>query len=63
MILSEKDLIDGIPVLSSTEFDAVLKEFAKFLNIQISQDVSQVLEFCGYYLESWETLTRIIQKL
>ena len=31
MILSEKDLIDGIPVLSSTEFDAVLKEFAQFL--------------------------------
>ena len=42
MILSEKDLIDGIPVLSLTEFDAVLKEFAQFLNIQISQDVSQV---------------------
>ena len=56
MILSDKDLIDGIPVLSSTEIDAVLKEFAQFLNIQISQDVSQVLKFCRFYLESWETL-------
>ena len=58
MILSEKDLIDRIPVLSSTEFDAVLKEFAQFLNIQISQDVSQVLKFCGFYLKSWETLDK-----
>ena len=58
MILSDKDLIDGIPVLSSTEFDAVLKEFAQFLNIQISQDVSQVLKFCWLYLKSWETLDK-----
>ena len=43
IILSEKDFVDGISVLSSTEFDAFLKEFAQFLNIQISQDVSQVL--------------------
>ena len=54
MILSEKDLIDGIPVLSSTEFDAVLKEFAQFLNIQISLDISQVLKFCGFQIKTFK---------
>ena len=53
MILSEKDLIDGIPVLSLTEFDAVLKEFAQFLNIQISLDVSQVFKFCGFQIKNF----------
>ena len=58
MILSEKDFLGGISVLSSTDFDIFLKEFAQFLNIQISQDVSHVLEFCGFYLKSWETLDK-----
>ena len=55
IILSEKDFIEGISVLSSTDFDIFLKEFAQCLNIQISQDVSYVLQFCGFYLKSWET--------
>ena len=58
MILSEKDFLEGISVLSSTDFDILLKEFAQCLNIQISQDVSYVLQFCGFYLKSWETLDK-----
>ena len=58
MILCEKDFLERISVLSSNDFDTFLKEFAQFLNIQISQDVSQVLEFCGFYLKSWETLDK-----
>ena len=33
-----------------------LKEFAQSLNLHISQDVNQVLEFCGFYLKSQESL-------
>ena len=35
-----------------------MKEFAQFLNLQISQDVNQVLQFCGFYLKSWEYLDK-----
>ena len=63
MILSEKDFVDGVSVLSSTEFDAFLKEFAQFLNIQISQGVSEVLQFYGFYLKSWESLDKEHTKL
>ena len=58
MILSEKNFVDGISVLSTTQFDAFLKEFAQLLNIQISQDVNKVLHFCGFYLKSWESLDK-----
>ena len=52
MIQSEQDFVYEISVLSSTEFDTFLKEFAQFLNLQISQDVNEVLEFCRFYLKS-----------
>ena len=58
MNLSEKDFVDGISVLSTTEFDAFLKESAQLLNIQISQDVNKVLHFCGFYLKSQESLDK-----
>ena len=28
----------------------------EILNLQISQDVNQVLQFCGFYLKAWEGL-------
>ena len=56
MIWSVKDFIEGVSTLSSIDFDIFLKEFAQFMNIQISQDVSHVLEFFGFFFKSWESL-------
>ena len=58
MICSVEDFVKGVSILSSIDFDIFLKEFAQFMNIQISQDVSHVLEFCGFYLKSWESLDK-----
>merc|ERR1712240_67997 len=58
MIWSVEDFIKGVSILSSIDFDIFLKEFAQFMNIQISQDVSHVPEFCGFYLKSWESLDK-----
>ena len=56
MILTEEDFIKGISILSTSEFDSFLKHFSQFLNLQISNDINQVLQFCGFYLKSWESL-------
>ena len=56
MILTEEDFIKGISILSTSEFDSFLKYFSQFLNLQIANDINQVLQFCGFYLKSWESL-------
>ena len=55
-ITSEVSFIPGISRLSSTDFDIFLKNFAQFLNLQISKDITRVLQFKGLYLKSWESL-------
>ena len=55
---SEEDINLGISNLSSTKFDMFFKKFAQCLNLQISQYVNQVLEFCRFYLKSWVSLDK-----
>ena len=63
MVQSEKDFIQEISVLSSTDFDPFLKEFAQYLNLKVSKDVNQVLQFCGFYIISWKSLDKYYTKV
>ena len=58
MVQSESKFIQEISTLSTTDFDSFLKHFSQFLNLQISKDINQVIQFCGFYLKSWESLDK-----
>ena len=56
MVESEKNCNEELSKLSTSEFDKFLMKFNQILNLQISQDINKILEFCGFYLKAWESL-------
>ena len=56
IITSKEGFIQGISSLSSTNFDIFLKDFAQFLNLQLANDITTVLQFNGFYIKAWESL-------
>ena len=58
MIQSQSKFVQEISTLSTTDFDSFLKHFSQFLNLQISKDINQVFQFCGFYLKSWDSLDK-----